>query len=237
MPTVYDLELLPARGQTSREPTPYQIHGMVCGLLAEDDEQHSAQEKPWSIRPPAPHGDGWQIQMVWHSDSATPSVREKGNGSLRLGAIHYEVVSLTSTRLPLQALVLGSADRTELEFITPTWFSRSGSEYPLPDARMIYRGLGMRWAAIDQFGSLLAPEALEVVAGQVRITRFSGETRQFLLGKARRTGFVGRARYALPRGSDPRVREAFGALTRLARLVGVGAMTTHGAGCVEVELG
>lgn len=237
MPTIYDLELLPVRGQTSREPTPYQIHGLVCGLLAEDDEQHSAQEKLWSIRPPAVLGKGWQIQVVWHSDLATPPVREAGDGSVRLGAIHYEVVSLTSTRLPLQALMLGSADRADLEFVTPAWFSRSGSEYPLPDARLIYRGLGLRWAAIDQFGSLLAPEALEEVAGQVRITRFSGETRQFQLGKARRTGFVGRARYALPRGSDSRVREAFGALTQLAPLVGVGAMTTHGAGCVEVEVG
>lgn len=234
MPTSYLLDLQSESGRRAEIPPPQFLHAAVATWLAESDDTHHQQEKMWSLPSPAAQGDRLRVFVNWLPDAGMPRL-DITSGTVRFGNRFYQVVGVEAREVPLPLLVLDTARTAEFDFLTPTWFSRSGGEYCLPDPYLVFRRLADRWTDVDAAG-MLPEEALAEVCDTARITRFDGRTAPFNTGRARRTGFVGGCRYQLPRDASLQARNAFAALCRFAAFSGVGAMTTFGAGSVAVAL-
>jgi CRISPR-associated endoribonuclease Cas6 len=123
----------------------------------------------------------------------------------------------------------------ELEFRSPTYFSRSGRDVPLPDPVLVVRSLGRRWDDLAPPSLRLGPDRRRAVEDAIALSAFAGETvRAGGHQVGDRTGFVGVARFVLVGRVDGSVAGDLSTLARFAELAGVGARTGHGFGAVKV---
>lgn len=235
MPSSYRLTLAPRQSGAIELPAPLHLHALVSTLLSENDDEHRANEKPWSAAPSAVQGDRLYLTLNWLSDNASPDFAPLQEG-VRLGSRFYAVEEITLRQIPYGLLGMDAAPGVEVQFVSPTWFTRGGGEYALPDPYLVFRRLSDRWEALCPPEEQLDPDALDEVLDTVRITRFDGCSRPFEAGRARKTGFVGWARYQLPGKASSQAASAMTSLARFAAFAGVGAMTTYGAGHVSVEV-
>jgi CRISPR-associated endoribonuclease Cas6 len=237
VPTSLRLSLVPKFRGAPSVPEPFHVHAVASTLMAESDEQHQANDKAWSIAPPVVRGDRLYLLLNWLPDSPAPDFQPICEAGLRLGRSIYGVEEIAARRVPFALLGADPSPELEIRFMTPTWFTRNGGEYALPDPSLVFRRLSERWAALCPEGDDLDPELADEVVHAARITRFEGYSAPFESGRARKTGFLGWARYQLPRSSPPDAASALTRLGRFAAFSGVGAMTTYGAGHVVVEPG
>ncbi|WP_052914181.1 CRISPR system precrRNA processing endoribonuclease RAMP protein Cas6 [Protofrankia coriariae] len=156
--------------------------------------------------------------------------------TVRFGPCEQQVTGFDVDPWPFARLAsAGPARRVRLRMITPLFFSRSGRDLPLPEPVLIVRSLWTRWNAY-------APAALEIDEGIAReladavfLDSVSGASRQVpLTEQIRQVGFVGSAELRLLKTASVTVADVFGALSRFAAIAGIGALTTHGFGAVEV---
>lgn len=232
MPARIDIELGPA-GRSLRAPNPNQLHGWACHLLGETDEEHSAGDKPWALSPPRIHHGAIHIRLAWLDDSRRPALFGQGiQPSIRFGPAVHPVLRASGREFRWADMVAEPWSEVELEFESPTWFSRNGRRYPFPDPVLMCRRLADRWQALAE-PDLLATEAVVRLLDQVQLVDLAGQTVGMLAGKAQRVGFVGRITLRVHR-TDQLAGTALAGLARLAELSGVGAQTTYGAGSVRV---
>lgn len=234
MPTSLRLALLPQQRGKIEHPAPLHMHALISTLLAESDEEHQVHDKPWSIAPAVVQSNAMYLLLSWLPDGAPPELAALEDAGVRLGSRLYEVASLEAQSVPLGLLGVESSSSVELSFVTPTWFTRGGGEYALPDPYLVFRRLADRWNTVCEDRDLLDLEEAEELLRQIRITRFDGRSAPFETGRGRKTGFVGWARYQLPRAAPKEAATMLAKLSRFAAFSGVGAMTTYGAGHVEV---
>ncbi|WP_334144288.1 CRISPR system precrRNA processing endoribonuclease RAMP protein Cas6 [Rhabdothermincola sp.] len=244
-----------------------QLHGLACQLLERQLEPaaHRATVKPFAISPLACRWDGtraWQI--TWLPDEEVPPILERVVHG-RLGDI--PIVLVPEAMVHRSFRELHEAERGtafDLQFRSPTWFSRSGIELVLPDPAVMLAGLARRW---DELAPSPVPaEVLGALARVVQVAAVDIQTirtnsvREIHLDDgiaplvrleldergprtaADRAGFVGAARLVLAapasRGLDESLRAAceewFGTLMWFAGFAGVGKAVTHGFGWCEV---
>jgi CRISPR-associated endoribonuclease Cas6 len=244
MPTRFVLELEPDRGGPAvREPTPGQVHGLACALLDRDSAAHRAQEKPWAAWPVDVEQDDGRARWSLHwlrDDCAAPTDRLGVGSRVRLGGRGFTLRSVSPAMTGYAALADRVASRADMWFQSPTYFSRNGRFYPLPDPVLVFRGLAARWNARQADVSTSLPEELlRQLTSVVAISAYQLQTTRVAVGAgergAERPAFTGWARFAVPRGAEEAARRAFAALVGFAEFAGVGAMTTHGLGAVSAE--
>lgn len=176
-------------------------------------------------------GSDLTIVVAWLPEGQAPFT--SWPDEVRLGNTRYAVGGINSSTESFASLAHTDPSNGSAGFLfqSPTWFSRNGRIYPLPDPVLMYSGLARRWNshAPDPLG--MSPEVVKSIAGGVELVECDGMTQEFDLGKFVRRGFVGSALFIC---ANQGVWGHFAALSRFAEFCGVGAHTTHGGGCVEL---
>jgi CRISPR-associated endoribonuclease Cas6 len=230
------MALLPRSPGKVEPPAPLHLHALVSTLLSESDEEHRANEKAWSVAPPAIRGERLYLLLNWLPDDVPPDFARLRADGVRLGRRYYAVEEISMRQVPFGMLGMDPAPRLEMSFLTPTWFTRGAGEYALPDPYLVFRRLSDRWGVVCPDEEQLDDDSLRETLETVRITRFDGRSAPFEAGRGRKTGFAGWARYQLPAAASAEACHTLTSLGRFAAFAGVGAMTTYGAGHVEVEV-
>jgi hypothetical protein len=229
------------------------VHRLACYLLEPPEARsHRLQDKPFSVWPPlsvadqplvedsSPGFDLISLRFNWLATTPPPvdEVQDRLQRTPHLGT-H---VPLTPLGLEVQELTYGDLCAgtpqmvCDVEFHSPTHFSRNGRRYPLPDPMVVMSGLARRWnvsagaadpalviprPAID---SLVAHSVIEACAIHTEVT----------ISPVRQVGFVGKARFALTPSAKQADAALFAGLWRFAALAGIGRGTTYGLGAIEV---
>jgi CRISPR-associated endoribonuclease Cas6 len=145
------------------------------------------------------------------------------------------VLENTQRRISHAALAAGPhQSEVALEFASPTFFSRGGTDLVLPDPRLMADSWQRKWNAslppgddllIDDDAWRDARRLLSLATFDLRaVARDSGH------GRPGASGFTGTATLRLDRGASPVARSLLGTLSRFAEYCGTGAQTTHGFG-------
>jgi len=222
------------------QPTYEQLHRLVVWLLeAPNSAGHQAQTKPWSVWPLMPSADvagAVDLRVNWLPPAQR--IPERLSALLaknpRLGN-----VALTAVRIDAPAsqpyerlLALPPLARCDLVFLSPTYISRSGRDYLLPDPELLVRRLAARWN--EHVGSqrlALVGDDVRKLAGDVICVAHELRTVRITAEEGReRTGFVGQLRLGV---RQPGLRRLFATLCAFAPYTGIGAQTTHGLGAVR----
>lgn len=145
-----------------------------------------------------------------HADAATSSFEEIAAAVQRLSQ---------AQRLPYE---------TTLRFQSPTCFIENKQSLPLPIPRYVFGNLANKWQVASPFA--LPVEDLQHFVESIHLAFARVETRLVDLGKYKRIGFVGEARFALHPALPEIYRQALHLLAKLAYFCGVGSHTTMGMG-------
>lgn len=231
MPTLLTLRLT----EPASPPFPAHLHAAACGLLEAPDADHTAQHKPFAVGAPVAERGAVTWRLGWLPDLALPAGWPPQE--LRLGGSTCRVIDAQVRHQPFAALATSRpVTRSQVRFLTPTYFSRNGRDVPLPDPVLVLRSLTQRWNAFapvslaidDMLGKELLRTAL--------LTEAAVHTVRAQVGRDTwQTGFVGDAEFALTHAASSDAGAVFAALLRYATVAGVGARTTHGFGEVSPE--
>lgn len=123
--------------------------------------------------------------------------------------------------------------RYEIEFLTPSTHKQEGAYVLFPTPELIVRNLSKRYSAFVQDISLDDPEAMQELARNIKIVRYSLRTGVFYLENTKVTGYLGRMTVVI-NGPDQLARLA-GALLSFAEYSGIGIKTALGMGGVRVR--
>jgi CRISPR-associated endoribonuclease Cas6 len=220
------------------------VHRLACQLMEPPgNPDHHAQDKPYSVGAPQLSDlrpDELELRVNWLRDAppAPPGMAKALGRQLTLPKLMVEVVAVRKEERSYSAMrQLGPLWACDFRFLSPTYFSRSGRDYALPDPELIIRRLLARWnqhvqnephLITDQAARALTSRVI-LISHEIRTVRISGQN-----GRGR-AGFIGRARLGL-RTIDRRTPDGlaaarvFAALSAFAPYNGLGAQTTHGLG-------
>lgn len=229
MPAVIELEL---RHDAGLEVYPARIHGAACAILEADGGDHAAQVKPFSATPPVATSTGSLWTVGWLSAVAPPTTPT----TVRFGNCTAVVVGHRCNEYAYEVLAGSKPARSaEFEFWSPTYFSRNGRDYPLPDPVLIVRSLASRWNAWASDSVRIDEADLRDLCSAVVVPAFEGRTvRARVTYTMDQTGFVGQVRLALGRSASDRAQRVLAALAKFAPIAGVGAQPTHGFGACRL---
>jgi CRISPR-associated endoribonuclease Cas6 len=244
VPTAYRITFEPDRPVA---PSTEQVRGLVASLVEPArDPDHCRQVQTfsvWPVRQVAAEGNRLELRLNWLADDDVAESRlaaslaapqRLGGRALRAIEVAAEVFTYRSMR-SLPALW-----ECDFEFVSPTFFSRSGRDYLLPDPDLIVRSLLARWNFHNPLGSALAVEedAVRGLSGRMVVKRHDIRSVRTQAHAGRgRTGFVGQVRLGLRNadradlgGQD--AARLFASACAYASFCGVGAQTTHCCGAV-----
>lgn len=224
------------------------LHQLACWLLERPgDPAHKGQRKPFSITPLQPHDSGppwsrWGLGLLDGEDEQQRRAYQRLAGHPRLADQHLTVGGIAEQRESYEQLAARPAtDRLDVLVRSPTLFSRSGRDYPLPDPALISRHLVARWNTFCPEELAIDEAAARSLGGRIVVVAYAIETVPVELRGRDRAGFVGAFSLAVTgREGEPEHRAACRTLARLGGLLpysGLGAHTTHGLGTVEVADG
>lgn len=240
MPTRWQLLLHPTDPTRPTRVPPAQLHGLACRLLEGAGADHFAQTKPFSVTPlvEAPKAPGQAILALgWLDDQTTPPLDTLQGEQVRLGSQYFTVVDVQRSSAPYAALqALPATHRATLNFLSVTYFTRSGRWIPLPDPELLYAGLARRWNTFAAHSDGLPDTLVTALINTVRLTTHELRSAPADLGQASRTGFTGHATFTLPRTASADLASAFTSLSAYAEAAGTGAQTTHGLGWTTTTL-
>ena len=145
-----------------------------------------------------------------------PFIRERD-------VISYE--SLYETAQPNDTLVM--------DFLTPTTFKRGKFDHPLPEPRLIFKGLIRKWQWFSDFK--IDIDLRDLIENRIHISGAWIRTRKIDLSeKAKITGFKGRVVLFINSGKEEELRW-LNALAKFGEFAGVGRKTTMGFGTVRMQ--
>lgn len=243
MPTRHLLRLVTPSRRLD-DVTGRQLHGLACELLERAlPELHEEQTKFFTVWPLQEASDGtgavtWRLHWLRDDCDVEPLLVRHDGSVVRLGTVETVLRYADSTQDPFDKLAsLPPAREVTIEFHTPTYFSRSGRRYPLPDPELIVRRLIARWNECQpDDGALRIGEAqARALGSSVELVEHELCSAVIVTGRNRGpVGFVGRVRLRLaPRKTAAgRPAKLLACLAGFANYCGVGAQTTHGCGAV-----
>ncbi|NMC26665.1 MAG: CRISPR system precrRNA processing endoribonuclease RAMP protein Cas6 [Syntrophomonadaceae bacterium] len=220
------------------------FHGFLMDALPSEVTEvlHEDTLKPYSqyVLPGADQQVNWTIGM-WDSDfskqiieAVAPLTRialqQKG---LVLDVKGVQRSSLSNSEYLSRFFTAEKPYRRyEIEFITPSTHRHEGAYVLFPAPELMVRNLSKRYSAFVRDVSLDDPEAMQELARNIRIVRYSLRSGVFYLEKTKITGYLGRLTLVIS-GPDQLARLA-GALLSFAEYSGIGIKTALGMGGVRV---
>lgn len=128
-----------------------------------------------------------------------------------------------------ELLASGYGHRRVLRFLTPTTFTTGEDHvsYPLPDPRLVFRSLLLRWKSHGP--PVFSDAEGEDLLRSVRVTRYTIRTHAHKFSAFTKVGFVGEVEFTIGT-RKPQLLRLFNTLASFAFYAGVGAKTTMGMG-------
>jgi CRISPR-associated endoribonuclease Cas6 len=215
-------------------PAPMHLRGWLYTLLETRlPTLHDQQAlKPFSLAVSSASPPTVQLGLLSAQlcDTLSPLLSELQGQPLRLGKYTYTVTQVSQTTQSYAVLLEtpGSADAA-LHFVTPTFFRRSGSNYPLPEPLLVFGSLIQRW---NQFAPQPVPDDIANALMSRLTIRYLNLNSVTSSAHARTVGCVGRITFHLPKATLSE-RQWLSALSQYSRYAGVGAKTTLGFGLVR----
>jgi len=224
--------VLPPERDLRELATPDRLHAVACGLFETAGSGHGDGDKPFAVRPLLPASGevaGWELGLCWLAAGPPPRPADSGMTTVRFGPKTVPVLAATVERVPLAALADSvRPERVRFDVLSPALFSRNGTDYPLPDPRVVYASLARRLAGATD------PPRLRELAGAVRLYRHDIHTEPVSWHGQRTAGFVGTVVFGLSAKASAQTARLFATLSRFAGYAGLGHGTTHGLGAVNV---
>ncbi|WP_406260396.1 CRISPR system precrRNA processing endoribonuclease RAMP protein Cas6 [Streptomyces chartreusis] len=240
MPTRWQLLMRPTDPTRTCHVPPAQLHGLACHLFEGTEADHHSQTKPFSISPlvEAPRTPGRAtLALGWLDDHTTPQIDTLRGEQVRLGSQYFTLEDIQRSNAPYAALqALPAAHRATLNFLSVTYFTRSGRWIPLPDPELLYASLARRWNTFAPHPQRIPDPLITALLNTVRLTTHELRSAPANLGPASRTGFTGHATFTLPQTAPDDLASAFTSLSAYAEAAGTGAQTTHGLGWTTATL-
>lgn len=238
MPTRWHLHLAAER-PSERPVPPAQLHGLAASLLEGQGSDHNAQQKPYSVSPllASDRRPGMAVlRLGWLTDGCPLDLTALAGKRLRLGHQFFTVREVHPLHAGYGELLNSPpSTRAVIEFVSATYFSRNGVRYPLPDPRLLYGGLIRQWNHHAPHAAQIDDETAAGLFERLAISALDITSNPVDTGRSLRIGFTGTSTYTIP-GADVPERILLTALTRFALASGIGALTTHGLGHVEVMI-
>lgn len=223
------------------------LHQLACWLLERrGDASHNGQRKPFTVSPLQPHEAGppwtrWAVTLLDREDELLRRALQRLGQQPWLADHELVVGDVVRQRETFHEMAGRPAvERVDLVVRSPTVFSRSGRDYPLPDPALISRGLVSRWNAFCPQDLAISDDEARDLGSQIVLLEHAIETVPVDLRGGARTAFVGSLSLGLVAGGGNDGAGPRHTLARLAGLLpysGLGAHTTHGLGTVEVDGG
>ena len=251
MPTAVELSLLVVR-EPSRQPTTRQLHAAVAGLVDERPEEHHQGVKPFAVWPlysdAAAPDEVLHLRVAWLRDGPLPpNLLEEGR-SVRVGSLHARVQHVSArTRTYVELSQVTPVSSVWLDFLTPTYFMRQQTAFPLPDPRLVFASLLDRWNTFAG-AYAVANERRAEFLGSLAVTDFDIERQMLEVDRPRhdsagvvrrgktQVGFVGAVQFVVGPGTPDTARSVLSAMSSYVEFCGVGAATTQGFGaCIRRE--
>jgi CRISPR-associated endoribonuclease Cas6 len=248
MPTIFTIEFRPERPFT-RPVAPQDLHRLACYLLERPGrEVHADQNKAFSVWPLEVHNNGELVGTQPPRVGVRLCQLDDDPARVEQLVRNLEKQPNLGVEHPLMALKLDvvevaahdlvpavGASQVDVEFLSPTHFSRNGRRYCLPDPVLVWGRLADRWNVhVGEAAALHIDEDLRRdVARNITLTHCDICT----VGPPHRPdGFLGQVGFSLGSRPEPLASQVFNAVWRFAELCGVGALTTQGFGAVEVTV-
>jgi CRISPR-associated endoribonuclease Cas6 len=233
MPSVVGI-VMRAEGSIA-PPSPEQIHALGCSLLDEDHD-HRAGLKGFSIRRSQRHDLGWQLDLGLVDDALLPRLERSLNharGQLHLGRDLLEVAEVGLIARDTWEDLIGTADAVRfigVRLVSPTFFRRGRNTHLMPFASVVFGHWRRRWEEVHGRAphSPLDDREIHVARVELRTHDLSYRGRPV-------TAVTGAVVYDLGDLSEEH-RAALHALALLAPYAGCGSRTSAGFGAAEVYL-
>jgi len=229
-----------------RGHVPYRdLHRLACFLMEDPgDEAHQNQEKTFSIQPPVFMDHGRTVEL--HLNSLVDDLNIVDRLQERLLGIKGQTANLGQA-YPLQDSaiyrieeswddfrLLTPARTVSIETVSPITFSRNGDSFNLPDAKVVHSQLIRKWKAVaPESSASIDQEAEDDLMQNIVLDSFDINSRHIEETWKRRC-FEGTFSYTV-RSHSKATQLLFAQLWAFATYSGVGAMTTHGLGAIEIE--
>lgn len=259
MPVRFRIVLVPQAPLRAQELYPDRLHGLFFSLLGEKLSREVHEDyrlKPFSLsfyyqsgehrrQLPCSHEEEVEklfIEIAFLKDELFPRFLSSlmlEDRPLRLGDVPLRKVKRPIVRerdlLGYETLMDDNSEslRVTLIFVTPTTFKRGKADYPLPDPRLILKGLIKKWHTfsgirIDRDLSDAMERGIKVAGAWLGTERVSFSDMGLL------TGFKGRVILSLEDLPEEE-RKWILRLLRFAEFAGVGRKTTMGLGKVRLS--
>lgn len=227
---------------------PKYVHGIFFSLLEEGlaERMHRGRVKPFALRfqrlmRAEEELDRFFLEVSFLQEELFPSflssliLRESQPTINGLSLRYLKKPYIKEENVKSYSRIYEEAqprDTIVLDFLTPTSFKRGSFDYPLPEPRLIFRGLIRKWQIFSDLKIDL--DLREVVDNHIHIAGAWIRTRKMELSdRAKFTGFTGRVvLYADVRKEA--VLKWLNALAAFGEFAGVGRKTTMGFGAVRV---
>lgn len=255
MPTVYRVDLRPLQ-PFSRPVTPRDLHRLACYLLEHPGrDAHGDQPKQFSIWPlqidrsseldfddeddalvgSLPGRVTIRLCQLDEDPTRRQQLQHRLDDRPNLGLDHpLETIGLEIDEYPMADLAGQPPIRgIEIDFISPTHFSRNGRRHCLPDPVLVWNRIAARWNLTvgDDSPLSIDEDDRRAIASSISLNDCDIE----IVGRRQRPdGFIGTAAFDLDRSSDRHHQQIFAAAWALAELSGVGALTTQGHGAIRI---
>lgn len=229
-----------------RGHVPYRdLHRLACFLMEDPgSEAHQNQQKTFSIQPPVFMDQGRTVEL--HLNSLIDDLNIVHRLQERLLGIKGQTANLGQA-YPLQNSAidcsgeswdefaeLAPSRNVTIETLSPISFSRNGDSFNLPDAKIVHSQLIRKWRAVaPERSASINQEAEDDLMQNVVLVSFDINSRHIDETWKRRC-FEGTFSYNV-RSSSLATQSLFTQLWAFATYSGVGAMTTHGLGAIEIK--
>ena len=153
------------------------------------------------------------------------------------GEIHADILARSMTSVSYGDLMTEYKEKDaqrdfELHFLTPTAFRQKGRYQLLPEPRLIFQSIMMRYSAIPQNMDIMDEDTLEQLAENTYITRYQLRTVTLPAEGQSIPGFVGRL--SIRTSGTEIMARYLRLLLRFAEYSGIGIKTGMGMGAVRI---
>lgn len=236
MPTVIEID---THAVESASTTASMVHGIASSLFDATDDQHTAQSKPWTAWPVQSRGeDHLTLRFTWLADDLPlpAAVTTAGASSLRFHRQDVPVQNLSIKHVSYAHLAATAEPAThwEIQFHSPTHFSRDGHSNCLADPFLVLSSLTQRWNSFSN-ADLAIDSTPTTLARLIEIEAFDLQSEEWPGPKGQdRRGTVGGMLWRIVHGDQTQHHHLTTLLTA-AEFLGVGKETTYGFGVVTAQ--
>ena len=215
-------------------PLPDHVHAVMTGWLRESDDEHTASEKPYTVRRIETTALGVEVEVSTLTSGAGDRLVSAlaAATDVRLGRQRLSVLSVQPIGLADWDDLLDSAtpaERVRFEVTSPMVFRPGRRITVMPAPGLVFghlRARWSRWAPADR------QPHLDLATTEILTSRLEGTTRGWAARRQTWPGFVGTVEYDLG-AVEPRDQMVLTALASLAPFCGIGANTTVGMGAAS----